>query len=827
MRVRCICLSFALLAWPGIGGNMALGEAAAGPPPKIKPFLAAHCFDCHDAATREAGLDLTVLSWLPDDAANFARWVEVFDRVDAGKMPPESQPRPEMKARDDFLALLRRGLHANSAKRQRTDGRVNLRRLNRVEYERTLHELLAIDTPLKQLLPEDTPAHGFDTVAEGLRISALQIEKYLDAADVAIDAAIQLGPRPEAVKARYSYKDERDIRENLDTPEGHVRDPVSGSKHHIMFKELPDAVVFFSDEYSPTDLRQFSSQQPGRYRIRLSAYGHQSNGQPVTARIYGNDWRQKRLLGYFDMPADEPRVVEFIARLGENEHLVVVPYNTGFDEHGRTVWQVPTGPQYGGIGLAVQWIEVEGPLHDSWPPASVARLFGDVTPRELPPNQRPWRNGRQIAYVFDPESPAEAIRRPIAGFATRAFRRPLLDGEAEGFVALAAAELDAGRSYEEAMRVAFRAILTAPQFLLFDEQPGLLDDYALASRLSYFLTSGPPDDELRRLADDKQLTQSDVLRAQVNRLLDAPGSAAFVTNFTGQWLDLRRIDATSPDSQLYPEFDEMLGPAMVAESEAFFAEVLRHDLPISNFIDSDFLMLNRRLAEHYGIAGVMGEQFQRVARPADSPRGGLLTQAAILKVTANGTVTSPVMRGTWVLKRLLGQPPAPPPPVAAIEPDTRGATTVREQLAKHRDSAACASCHRSIDPPGFALESFDVIGGWRDRYRSIELGDQPTWKLRGRNIWEYKLGPAVDSSGQLEDGRKFEGIRDFKQLLLGQQEQVTRCLAEKLLTYGTGAGIEFADRKAVAGIVQRTIDQGGGLRTLVHEIVQSPTFRGK
>ena len=371
-------------------------------------------------------------------------------------------------------------------------------------------------------------------------------------------------------------------------------------------------------------------------------------------------------------------------------------------------------------------------------------------------------------------------------------------------------------------------MLTAPQFLLIDERPGKLDDFALASRLSYFLWSTMPDDELLALAAGKKLALPATLRAQVDRMLASPKARAFVENFTGQWLDLRNIEATSPDKRLYPEFDEVLQTSMVGETEAFFTEMLARNESTANFIHSDWLMVNRPIAEHYGIEGVTGEDFHRVKLPANSPRGGLLTQASILKVSANGTTTSPVIRGAWVMKRLLGTPPAPQPAdVGSIEPDTRGATTIREQLAKHRSVESCAACHRIMDPPGFALESFDVIGGWRDRYRSQEKGDNANRKLHGRNVWEYKLGLPVDATGELADGRKFKDMVDFKKLLLEQRDQVLKNVTENLLIYSTGAGIRFADRTEVARIVATTKAKGSGLRTLLHEVVESPLFLNK
>ena len=785
-------------------------------------FFRKHCLDCHDSETKKGGLDLPALAWNPSDRATFDRWVALFDKVSKGEMPPAKKPRPEQAELKAFLDPLRSSLHAASAARQKEGGRVAFRRLNRSEFENSVQDLMGIDAPLKHLLPEDTPAHGFDTVAEGLRFSTLQIEKVFEAADTALDAAIVLGPAPKSESKRYSYKDEKGIRENLDTPEGFVKDPVAKAKHQVIFRELPDAVVFWSDGYSPTDLRQFSARHAGPYRIRVSAYGYQSKGRPVTLRVYADRFTGRRLLAHFDMPADAAREVEFTARLEANEHLKVVPHGTGYDDQGKGVWEIG-GPRYQGVGLAVQWVEVEGPLFERWPPPSVGRLFGDVPVRPVRK-----RDPRGRAFELAPASPREDLRPAVERFAGRAFRRPLEKGEADGFVRLAETALAAGASFEDAARVAFRAVLSSPQFLLLEERPGLLDDHALAARLSYFLWSTAPDAELLALAAEKKLGLPGVFKAQVERLLSSPRSRRFVENFTGQWLDLRRIDATSPDARLYPEFDEMLPRMMVGETEAFFAEVLAKDLPVASFIDSDFLMLNSRLAVHYGIEGVEGESFRRVARPAGSPRGGLLAQAAILKITANGTVTSPVMRGTWVLKRLLGQPPAPPPADAgSIEPDTRGATTVREQLAKHRNVPACATCHRTIDPPGFALECFDVIGGFRDRYRSMDKGERPTTKLRNRSIWEYKSGPAVDPSGELADGRKFSGIAEFKALLLEQKEQVLRNLAGSLLVYGSGAGLEFADREVVEDLVKRVGASGGGLRTLVHEVAASRLFRMK
>jgi hypothetical protein len=311
----------------------------------------------------------------------------------------------------------------------------------------------------------------------------------------------------------------------------------------------------------------------------------------------------------------------------------------------------------------------------------------------------------------------------------------------------------------------------------------------------------------------------------VERLLNHPKAAAFTENFVGQWLGLRDIDFTEPSHILYPEFDDMLKVSMVREAELFFAEVLKHDLSLTNFVASDFTMLNGRLAKHYGIPGVDGWEFRKVPVPAESHRGGVLTMASVLKVTANGTSTSPVMRGAWVLERILGTPPPRPPEnVAALEPDIRGATTIREQLAKHRKIASCASCHTKIDPPGFALENFDVIGGWRDNYRTS--GNGAVVMVDGRRM-PYHKGKPVDPADVLPDGRKFKNIDELKQLLLTDKDQLARALTEKLVTYATGGAPAAADKPEFETIVGKCREKNYGLRTLVQEIVRSKVFQTK
>ena len=419
-----------------------------------------------------------------------------------------------------------------------------------------------------------------------------------------------------------------------------------------------------------------------------------------------------------------------------------------------------------------------------------------------------------------------------------AFRREASAEEIQPYIDLANFWLKEGASFEESMRAAYKAILTSPEFLYQKsafEEPGndqkLISDLALSERMSYFFWSSKPDSELLELAKSGKLRNDEVLQAQVERMLNDPKSERFIENFLGQWLDLRLMDFTSPDSKIYPEHDSVLQWSMKEEVHAFFRELLKNDLSVKNVIDSDFVTINDRLARHYKLPMVKGTEMRKVDLPEDSPRGGVLGMAAIHKVTANGTTTSPVVRGVWVLERIMGiHPPPPPPGVPAIEPDIRGAVSVIDQLQKHRSDKRCNSCHLLIDPPGVAMESFDVIGQWRENYRAL-AADKADEKIRyspnGPPPIFYHKGQPVIASDSLKDGRQFADINEFKKLLLEDPDNVARNVAEKLITYATGAGIGFADRKDVMEIVGKTKSKDYGFRTMIHEIIKSNIFQRK
>lgn len=683
-------------------------------------------------------------------------------------------------------------------------GRTVLRRLNRVEYENTVCDLLGIRVALRDLLPRDEQAHGFDNVGAAQHVSTFLMERYLEAAERALDAAIANGPRPPLIQKRYSLKESHQVRATTER----------------VFRKLDDGTVvcFASSAWQAVILSPFYPPDPGRYRFRIHASAVQSGGKPVTFRVDAGLMGmagKTHLVGYYDAPAGKPVVIEFVEQLPARGTIRLLPYGLA---HAVAVHKIGAD-RYEGPGLAVHGIEVEGPLHPSWPPESHRRLLGNLSQTKAPRYHQP----RRVEVVSkNPEADAERILR---AFARRAFRRTVSDDDIRPFLELVRARLALKYSFEQAVRVGLIGMLVAPDFLFFHAKAGRLDDFALASRLSYFLWSTLPDEELLTLAERKALGEPATLRRQVERLLADPRASAFTTNFVGQWLGLREIDATVPSHILYPEYDDMLKESMLRETYLFFDEVLKHDQSVTNFIASDFTMLNGRLAKHYGIPGVEGWAFRKVKLPATSHRGGVLTMASVLKVTANGTYTSPILRGAWVLDRILGTPPPPPPEgVAAVEPDIRGATTIRQQLARHRQEAACASCHARIDPPGFALESFDVIGGWRDHYRTSGNG-KPV--LRDGRRMPYLRGPKVDPADVLPDGRRFRDIDEYRKLLLQDRERIARALVGRLVIYATGAAPRAADRAEIAAIVRAASARDHGLRSLIHAIVQSRLFREK
>lgn len=743
---------------------------------EIEGFFESHCFECHDDEISKGGLNLYELeSGSISGLAEVDRWTHIFDRVKNGEMPPEKkQKNLSSEAVDTFLSSLTPPLNEADQKLRE----VVQRRLNRVEYEHSMHDLLGIDIKLKDLLPPDQKAGGFDNNGAALAISSELIESYLQAARLALDEALKNGPRPETKTIVASLVEE---------PK-----PYFGKQYGY---EDGFVIAYLTDKqtYSKISTRRTRPMTPGRYRFRFSAIAKNTERKEVFSLVKSgrNAATESELLSYFEV-GTKPETFEIEADIDSHESIQF--FALGLKTWGKN----PAGEGFTGIGFSE--VEITGPLAEVWPPKPYQELMGKADP----------------ASLSNAEA-AEVLRK----LATGAFRRPITDPELDRYLGLFERQKDAGLSIEESLRCAMEAILCSTHFICLNEAAtkGFISDYELASRLSYFLWSSRPDKRLIDLAKSGSLSAPGAIKSEMERLLNDPRSERFVKHFTGQWLGLRDINETTPDSNLYKQFDELLQSAMVAEGQSFFRKVLHDDLPVRHFLDSDFIMANERLATHYGIEGVSGNTMRPVPLPPESVRGGLLTQAGILKVTANGTNTSPVLRGIWVLENILGQHVPPPPPnIAGIEPDIREATTVREQLDLHRNSESCRSCHQYIDPPGFALESFDPIGTFRENYLQFIPTPGKTWG----SVIQAK---PVDASGETSTGEAFQDIKEFKALLLDDEERFIRCLTDRLLTYGLGRELGFSDRKAVDEIVAQAQSKGAGLRTLLHLIVESPLFK--
>ena len=798
MRTLSLSAAALLLLTP-ISVRAATAAESVPVPDDARGFLAQHCHRCHGARKQEGDLRLDQLGAVAAGEST-ETWARVVEVIESGEMPPKSRPRPD-------AADARRTVAAVMAVLARAAGPppLALRRMNRVEYENTVHDLLGVDTPLADLLPEDGSAGGFDNVADGLSISSILMERYLEAARAALDDVIRrIKPLPPAVRRVEMME----VKENIDS----VKENKGGTI------EVADSFVKFTPGWPPARLDPVHPIEGGVYRCRLAVWPHQPSQRTLAAAVYVGPLfgpGKRRLMGMYDVTGtpDRPRIIEFTTHLEEGWALQLTPWI-----YPRHITYRDKHEPRPGIGIV--WAETYGPLDQSWPCASQRRLFGTSPSLSMVAGKSIYMRRRKGVKLHHVESsqPRRDAERIIRDFVPRAFRRPVEQAEVDPFVEIALARLDEGRSFEDSVQVGLTAVLCAPQFLLLNRDT-TVDDYTIASRLSYFLWSTMPDEQLLKLAGEGKLRDPAVRRAQVERMIEDPQIEQFVVNFTGQWLGLRDIDFTTPDKKLYPEFDDLLKESMLGESRGFFRRLLEQDLSVLNFIDSDFAVLNQRLAEHYGIEGVRGhEQFRAVKLPEDSVRGGVMAQAAVLKVTANGTSTSPVLRGVWVLDNLLGEPAPPPPPgVPAVEPDIRGATTIREQLDKHRSIERCARCHVRIDPPGFAMECFDPIGGRRDWYRSLGEGER-VGKL------SYRIGPDVETAGVTPEGEAFDGFRQYRRILLKDRTRVARAVAHKLLVYGTGRPLGRADRSVVEAVAAAAERSDYGLRSMLHAVTQSELF---
>ena len=819
-------------------------SSTAGDIPKpLDELIQQTCFDCHGGDAAEGGLDLASLAFTLDDRKLRDRWILIHDRIHAGEMPPDPQ-----ELSDPDRRMLLKILNDAIEKADRADvvanGRGPLRRLTREEYEQNLRDILKLPLlDIRDMLPEDRDEHGFNKTGTVLDMSRVQLAAYLDAAESALQQAMADGSKPPQV-TKY-----RAVGTKLFTPKNTYggRQAMFYAKDNkaVGVKELEavkddttlELALFRSAHWPYFGYpRGFKAKLPGEYRVRFSARAVlQTQGyqlQPATESV-PMTFRARKPSGP-DVSGDvratggimdiqpKPAVYETTVRLLPTEtfeySLLGLPVPLARNVNGGPpTYRYPPFPEGGQPGVAFQWLEVEGPLPpESWPPPSHQVLFDDF--------------GIEVSS----ENPTEDARSLLRRFVDLAAREPVPAEALVRFEQLIQRRLEQGSPFPEAMLAGYKAFLCSSHFLYLrepsDPATGNLDQYAIASRLSHFLTNTCPDAALMELAAAGKFRNANTLRRETDRLISSPDFDRFVENFTDYWLDLRNIRRDEPDIRLHPEyrFDDYLIESMERETRTFFTAMIRDNLPASVLVDADFVYANDRLARQYGLEPLNGSKMQKVVLPDDSPYGGLLTQAAILKVTANGTSTSPVIRGAWIMERLIGQPPPPPPKsVPAVEPDIRGAKTIRELLALHTKSASCAACHARFDPVGLALENFDVLGGWRKRYRGIEQGESVTGIDRAGHDFAYTLAEPVDASGQLLDGSRFRDIHKLKSLLASNTRQLARNLLHQFTIYATGTPVRFSDRLEIQSLLDASELDGYRVRDLIHSLVQSRIFLGE
>lgn len=768
-------------------------------PDSVKAFLSDHCVACHDGADGEGGLDLTALRGDLDAPGEMDRWIRIFDRVRAGEMPPKDADRPKQDVQGEFLQTTRKWLSTHQREQWDELGRVRGRRLTNLQLERTLHDLLGIDIPLASLMAEEPRTNGFTTVADGQPMSHFQIQKHLEVVDVALDEAFRRAPMPNP-DWKKTFSAEELARRN---PKRRTREPEMINGKAVTWAST---LVFYGR------LPATTAKEDGWYRFKVKASAlktPESGGVWCTVRT-GPCVSSAPLMGWVGSfeATNTPQEWTFECWLPKDHMLEIRPGDRTLKQARFAGGQVGTGE--GGPqnvpGVAIESLEMERVYRNGGNWLLRRSLVGEL-------KFAPAKKKEQPTLVSD--APKKDAEKLIHAFAERAFRRPLKAEEVSPYSQMVIADLDAGVPLLDALRGGYRAVLCSPRFLYFHEAPGPLDDYAVASRLSYFLWNTMPDDQLFKMASAGKLTKFWALKQQIERMLADKRGRNFVRDFAAEWLDLSLIDFTEPDPRLYRDFDIIVQQSMLDETHQFLQTMIEKDLSVGNLIDSDFTFLNSRLARFYNIDGVNGDELQQVALKPEHHRGGLLTHGAILKVTANGTTTSPVIRGLWVSERLLGvHVPPPPENVPAIEPDIRGAKSIREMLAKHRADDSCASCHVKIDPPGFALENFNPAGQWRDTYYA------------GKKNRKYKPKP-IDASYDMPDGRHFKNFEAFQELVLAKPETLAGNVAEKLITYGTGAPVTFADRYAIDQIVEQTADSNYGFRSLIAAVAAHRVFLNK
>lgn len=825
----------------------------------VRPFFKTHCEHCHGPKKQQSDLRLDTLRADFDSPEQAESWIEVMDNLNLGEMPPEGEPRPDSQKQRKVAGWIAEQLRAARQRKVGHAGQVLLRRMNRVEYSNTIRDLFQMqflpgEDPA-DLLPPDASFEGFHKVGSALMLDSSLLGNYYEAARRVAQNAIVTGPPKYPTHlSHFEMEDMAQKDSGFAYVCGHTGTECGEHDVRLLTGNTRTARGLLypgTDQIIPTK---------GVYTIRVRASADSGDSkQPVRMFVERTNGQEGRIMEVnvtaprsapqvysVTMPLDalpEARGVYMMVgilngaqrkqphQLDNPERAIGVGLPDFFTferamkeaaskgNHAESLrlaarrrsegWTGSTRPGMGLLDptplrkLYVDWIEIEGPLYEQWPPRS-----------------------HKVLFFKDEKTPhtQDYARQMFAQFLPRAFRRPVETEEVDAVMELVGQELKRGTSFEEAIQLGVTYVLTSPSFLYLAE-PTIertspqLNDFELASRLSYFLWSSMPDQRLFDLAEAKQLQDPEILNSEVERMLKDPKSRALVEGFAAQWLKTDEFLEFQPDQKIYADFYRNYDPDLredtVRETLAFFEEILRQDLSVRNFLDSDFVMVNEALAKFYGLKGIKGKEFRRVKLPPDSPRGGLLGQAGVHLRGSDGIRTKPVNRGVYVREVLFNDPPDPPPPNAGeVEPNIEGERlTVRERLIQHQQIESCASCHRGIDPYGLALENFDVTGAWRDRQNGEEF--------RGKNT------PPIDASGRLPNGRAFANFQEFKQCLLEQEDRFRRALVEKLFLYALGRPAMASDRGIIDEVVTQLARQDATLKVAIKALVATDAFQSK
>ena len=734
----------------------------------MKPFLADYCVGCHGGDRPKADLNLESFEDRHEMFRKREVWESVRHMLEEREMPPENKKQPEEEARIRVVQFINEELAKFDCDEIRRPGRTTLRRLNRVEYANTVRDLMGVEVEVADDFPLDEVGYGFDNIGDVLSLSPILMEKYLAAAEQIVDQALldEIPAWPPV--ARYEAETFRS-----DSPDEVYPGP---------------GTMEFHREGSASKLIEVAA--GGSFRLKIRAW--EQRGGPGSAELSVRFDREEARVVEVTALKTRPQIYTLPVSLTAGSHRIELGYFNDYNQQDN-----PVSELNGDRDLFVDYVSLEGPSEAEPPalPASHLRVFTE-TP--------------------EPGEESAVARRLMEAFAAKAWRRPVPARQLDRLQALMDYALEQGVNFEQAVQLAVQGVLASPRFLYrweldpeteAGESAGErdLDAWEFASRLSYFLWSSMPDETLFVLAESGELLEPAVIEEQVERMLLDPRAEALAVNFAGQWLQFRNLETTEPDPQRFPAFDEDLRAAMRRESVLFFSTLMREDRSLFELLDADFTFVNDRLAAHYGLEGEFGPEFRRVSLTAESGRGGILTQASTLVLTSNPTRTSPVLRGKWILEQILGTPPPPPPPdVGELEEDAAAvaAATLRERLEHHRAKPECAACHARMDPIGFAFENFDAVGVWRDLD-----GNFP-----------------IDASGELPDGRRFDGPRELIDLLK-TEETFLRTVAEKMLTFALGRGLEYYDKCAIDEILAALALADNRFSALISAVVTSDPFR--